>query len=51
MAIWRDIDACRGKLVRALHDYWVAKRAGRGKMTSPHTHGNGFWLTGEVSLR
>ena len=36
MAIWRDIDACRGKLVRALHDYWVAKRAGRAMPTRAH---------------
>jgi hypothetical protein len=29
MAYWWEIDRCTGTLVRALHDYWSAKRADR----------------------
>jgi hypothetical protein len=33
MAVWRDIDACRGTLIRALHVYWTAKRGARAMPT------------------
>lgn len=29
MAVWRNIERSRGRLVHELHDYWNAKRAGR----------------------